>query len=329
MDGAPVTARRPRRVNDRTARQALDAVEPGGRDVARTAAILGQLDGAAFRLAALAARRFPEGEALDAYLDGDAGLADYLRCGEPECAWGVAPGSTYCQSHRIDRQRAQQRAYRARQGEPEPPPPDCCGNPPPWPRKCRAWQDDPHQADARAYEATAHELARGRWADPRPLRMLGAPSKPTSKRCGQHEDAHNAGRGYGHAWAAGARGLRRVSRLYELFGQDGRSWGAHDAAGRLDSSDDGRPDRLKGTPTPYVPLGKHEDAERWFARHPGWVNHPLPESPPRVAERRRLAASWLRPDLDRLAEIHRIRHVNGYWPWSENVRVLVRGCMDG
>jgi hypothetical protein len=48
-----------------------------------------------------------------------------------------------------------------------------------------------------------------------------------------------------------------------------------------------------------------------------------------VAERRRLAASWLRPDLDRLAEIHRIRHVNGYWPWGENVRVLLRGCMDG
>jgi len=287
---------------------------------------LAALDGATFRLAALAARRFPEGEALDAYVDGDAGLADFLRCGEPGCPWGVAPGSEYCESHKVDRQRAQQRAYKARQGEPEPRQPDCCGNPPPWPTRKRDNPGDPLQADARAYEATVHSQCYG-WPQAGALTQLGAPSKPTAKRCGQHKDAHDTGRGYEVAWRSGARGQRRVGRLYEVLGQDGgdscgRGW---DAAGPLPATDRG-PDegqtkarsRRLAYPDPWVT----EEARRWFAGHAGWVNHPLAETAPWV---KRVTASELRSDLDRLRQIHRVRHVNGYGPWGENVRVKVRG----
>jgi hypothetical protein len=289
------------------------------------------LDGAPFRLAALAVRRFPEGEALDAYLDGDAGLADYLRCGQQGCPWGVEPGSTYCQPHKVDRQRAQQRAYKGRQGEPEPPSPDCCGDPPPWPRKVRGWQDDPRQADARVFEATAHEVARGR-RQVRPLVMLGAPSKPTGKRCGQHKDARDVGRGYEAAWQSGARGLRRVEWLYAILGEGGGGkWGrGWDAAGPLPATDRG-PDegrtRKKGLayPDPWT----DEDARVWFTSHPGWVNRSLPETAAWPSRARWVTASELRPELDRLAEIHRIRHVNGYWPWGENVRVMMEGLCGG
>ena len=232
----------------------------------------GALDGAAFRLAALASRRFPDGAALDAYLDGDAGLADYLRCGEPRCSWGVAPGSMYCESHKLDRQRAQQRDYKAR----------------------------------KAAGATRPSCCDGR-------------------RCQQHKQAHDARRGYGNTWAAGARGVRRVAWLYELFGQDGRSWSCRDAAGHLDSSDRGPWEgRTRSTLHPD-PWGD-EGARQWFAGHAGWVNHPLPDIAPRV---KRATVPDPRSDLDRLRQIHRIRRVNGYGPWGENVRVKVRGwCSD-
>jgi hypothetical protein len=233
------------------------------------------LDSAPFRLAALAAKRFPEGEALDAYLDGDAGLADYLRCGEPGCPWGVEPGSTYCGPHKVGRQRAQQRAYKARGGATGRP--DCC----------------------------------------------------EGRLCPQHSAARAARRGYRNSWAAGARGTRRIEWLYRLFGQDDHSWGVRDIAGRLDWSDDGHNDRLRGTRTAYPDLrGGH--AQQWFASHPGWINHPLPPTPAWAAGRQRAPASRVRPGLDRLAEIRQVRRVNGYWPWpGENVRLRVRDLCDG
>jgi hypothetical protein len=294
-------------------------------------AILGQLDGAAFRLAALASERFPYGEALDAYLDGEAGLADFLRCGEPGCLWGVEPGSYYCRSHGAERTAASKRAYKARKGDAEPSP-DCCGDPPPWPRKVKVGQDDPRQADARGYEGTAHELARGRW-HVRPLGMLGAPSKPTGKRCGQHKDAHDTGRGYETVWRSGARGDHRVAWLYGILGQDGSgTWGrGWDAAGPLPATDrgpdEGRSSWYVDLPCPH--LWADKGALDWFAGHPGWVNHPLPETAPWTPQARWVSASQLRPELDRLSEIHRIRHVNGYWPWGENVRVLVERARGG
>jgi hypothetical protein len=292
---------------------------------------LAQLDGAAFRLAGLAAKRFPEGDALDAYLDATAALADYLRCEQRGCLWGretIRHG--YCRSHAAERTAASKRAHRASQGEPEPPSPDCCGDPPPWPGKVRGWQDDPGQADARGYEATAHQLARGHRADPRPLRMLGGPASPTRFTCGQHRDAGKIGRGYEAKWCSGARGASRVEWLCAMLGQPGHAWGVHDMDRPLDTSDDGRAGRLKGTATPYPDLRRRPEARDWFAGHAGWVNYPLPETAARPSRARWGTASELRPGLDRLAEIHRIRHVNGFWPWcwriGENVRVWIEGA---
>lgn len=250
------------------------------------------LQGAPFRLAALAARRFPEGAALGAYLDGDAGLADYIRCkglrdqfssGAPvtPCSWGAEPGAERCEVHKAGQIAQQKRDYKAR----------------------------------RAAGVT----------------KVRPPCCSATRKCDQHGQADIIKRGYQNAWAAGARGERRVAWLYELFGQDeGQGWGVRDAAGYLDRSDDGHGDRLRGTPTLYPDLRQRPEAGHWFASHPGWVNHQLPDMPARATGRRRLTASWLRPELDRLGQIHRVRRVDGYHPWmSENVRVLVEEAVSG
>jgi hypothetical protein len=240
--------------------------------------VSGRLDGAAFRLATLAARRFPEGGALDAYLDGGAGLADYLRCGEPGCRWGVEPGSVYCRSHKIERQRAQQREYKAR-------------------RKAGIIAARP-------------------------------PCCPATRRCDQHDQAAIINRGYVTAWASGTRGGRRVDWLYDMLGRDaGDRWGrGWDAAGWLDQTDRG-PDEGATRPGVIHPCPWRDDAaRRWFAGHLGWVNHPLPET----AGATWLAASRLRPELDRLAEIHQIRRVNGFGPWiGEKIHLLLEEACSG
>ena len=75
----------------------------------------GTLKGAAFRLAGLAVRRYPDG------WDNNIGLADYIRCATPGCPNGVPQrnGNTgalprYCLTCKDDRLKAQKKASRDR-----------------------------------------------------------------------------------------------------------------------------------------------------------------------------------------------------------------------